>query len=221
LGVPEKNTWASESLFLASKGIQTYGRDDRDESEPDSGTVIVGALLAPAAKYYQYNMRDRFILVRNAVPPSPLHPRTARHASGTIMDCKQIEDRYDPSCCAPESAPVSLDVVTSDCSRRAIPGVFRLFDGKSLIVNTTERISPSSSVAAQSDDVLFVGEVLACEQETDMCWVVRIRVKHTLSSLQSLMRLHNALLGGPGPDLEVEHADLLRRESADSRLLHK
>jgi hypothetical protein len=137
------------------------------------------------------------------------------------MDPEQIENRDNPSCCVPQSAPITVDIVTRDGIPRAIPGLFRLFGSKWLILNTSEPISLSSSVAAQYKDVLFAGEVVACDKETDMCWTVRIRVKHTLTSLQSLMRLRSALFGVPSADLEMEHAQVLRRESADSRLLYK
>ncbi len=121
------------------------------------------------------------------------------------MRSEQIENEYDPSCCDAARGPVNLDVITSEGTRRAIPGLFLLFGGKSLIVNTSERISPATCLAAQYEDVLFVGEVCACDEETDRLWTVRINVKYTLTSLQSLTRLRSALLGSSGVLPDEDH----------------
>ncbi len=130
------------------------------------------------------------------------------------MRSEQIENEYDPSCYDAARGPVNLDIITPEGTRRAIPGLFLLFGGKSLIVNTSERISSATFLAAQYEDVLFVGEVCACDKDTDRLWTIRINVKYTLTGMQTLMRVRRALLDGPGDDLELEHASVLRRESS-------
>lgn len=76
-------------------------------------------------------------------------------------------------------------------------GTLRMFGGKALILSTSERIAPSTAVSIEHNDILFVGEVVACDKERDASWKARIKVEHTLTSLESLMRLRSALLGSP------------------------
>ena len=136
------------------------------------------------------------------------------------MGSEQIENEDDLLYSGTAQNAVSLDIITPEHTRKTIPGQFLLFGGKSLLVNTTERISSSTFLAAQHNDVLLIGEVCACE-ETDRLWIIRINVKYTLTNLQSLIRLRSALLGSAGQDLELEYASASRRDSFPVALLHQ
>ena len=91
--------------------------------------------------------------------------------------------------------PVRIEAVVSDGTRRVMTGCLQMFAGRALFVRTGERISPSTAVSVECSDVLFIGEVAACGQDTASSWKLRIAVKHTLTHLQSLMNLRTALLG--------------------------
>lgn len=96
----------------------------------------------------------------------------------------------------PSSAiePISLEIRSLDGSHRRISGGLRVFRGESLIIGTSEPISLSAIVTAQCDDVWVIGEVVACLRETERCWVIRIKIEHTLKHLEILLRLRNELL---------------------------
>jgi len=95
------------------------------------------------------------------------------------------------------TGPINIEIVVPDGTRRAISGAFVKFNGQLLVVSTTERISSPMVAAVQYGGLLFLGEVLACFSGTGACWAVRIKVKYTLTGLQSLARLRRAVIGKP------------------------
>lgn len=94
--------------------------------------------------------------------------------------------------------PVSLEFISGDGTRRPITGAVHVFKAESLIISSRDRIFPSAVVAAQYNDVLLIGEVLSCNSELDSSWIIRIKVRHMLTGLQSLIRLRSALFGETG-----------------------
>ena len=66
-------------------------------------------------------------------------------------------------------------------------------DGR-LVFTAGHAFSAAGAVSLEYDDVLFVGEVLACEQE-DVDWKVLLQIRHQWNGLQSLLNLRDHLLG--------------------------
>jgi hypothetical protein len=66
------------------------------------------------------------------------------------------------------------------------------------------------ALSVEHSDVLFVGEVIGSERSENNFWNTRIKVKHTLTCLQSLVRLRSALLGESNSvALDLERAAVL------------
>ena len=76
-------------------------------------------------------------------------------------------------------------------------GTFQSFEHRRLLFKSRRSFSISSAISLEYDDVLFVGEVLACVREPDDAWKVLVQVQHMLNGLQSLLHLRNQLLGVP------------------------
>ena len=89
---------------------------------------------------------------------------------------------------------VVVEVIAADGTRRAVSGVFRCFTSKWLTLTAQEAIKASLAVSIEFHDVLFVGEVVACCVERSDNYRIDIAVEHTLTSLQSLLRLRTELL---------------------------
>lgn len=112
--------------------------------------------------------------------------------------CNEFGQLDSRSARASATEPVSLEFISGDGTHRPITGAVHVFKAESLIISSTDRIFPSAIVAAQYNDVLLIGEVLACSRELDSSWIIRIRVRRMLRGLQTLMRLRSALLGETG-----------------------
>lgn len=87
----------------------------------------------------------------------------------------------------------SIEVIAADGSRRVICGDFQAYDSRRLILTTDEPLLLDVAVSVQHEDVLFLGEVLSCGPAADS-FRITVRVKHMLTSLQSLARLREQLL---------------------------
>ncbi|MDQ2839826.1 MAG: hypothetical protein M3Y72_02050 [Acidobacteriota bacterium] len=90
---------------------------------------------------------------------------------------------------------VNVEFIEAEGTKMAIPGAFRSFTSRCLTLTTREPIAVFLAVSAEYNDTLFVGEVIACGEESYASFRVEIDVKHTLTSLQSLIRLRTELLG--------------------------
>jgi hypothetical protein len=77
---------------------------------------------------------------------------------------------------------------------RRIAGTFYRFEHQQLLVATGQSLSVSSAVTVEHEDVLFLGEVLACTAEQEGVWKVLIRVHQLLNGLRSVMILRERLL---------------------------
>lgn len=99
-----------------------------------------------------------------------------------------------------------IELIAFDGRRRSIDSRFDRFTTPWLFVDVDERIALSTVLSVEHDDVLFVGEVLACAHAESGAWRLSVKVEHKLTSLQSLMRLRSALLGEQAPistDIQV------------------
>ena len=80
---------------------------------------------------------------------------------------------------------------------RSLSGQFQSFKHKRLIFTGHQWLPVSSAVSLEYDDVLFVGEVLACQGEAYNTWKVLVQVQQQLNGLESLLHLRQQLLGTP------------------------
>ena len=76
-----------------------------------------------------------------------------------------------------------------------MPCSFQGSEGKRLSLQASEPVPVSSAVSVEFNDVLFLGEVVACTGEVNRACNVEIKVEQVLSGLQSLMALRSRLLG--------------------------
>ncbi len=74
-------------------------------------------------------------------------------------------------------------------------GAFTSFTTRYLTLTAGELIRASLAVSVEYNDILFVGEVIACCEESSNCFEIQIDVEHTLTGLQSLLKLNAELLG--------------------------
>jgi len=72
-------------------------------------------------------------------------------------------------------------------------------EGKRLVLETSERVPPSTVVSVEYSDALFLGDVMSCTHTVMDFWQIEIHVKQVLSGLESLMALRAGLLGGAVP----------------------
>ncbi len=88
-----------------------------------------------------------------------------------------------------------MEVIAYDGTRRVVTGAFTSFTSRYLTLTTGEPIGASLAVSVEYNDILFVGEVIACCEESSDCFEIQIGVEHALTNLQSLMKLNAELLG--------------------------
>jgi hypothetical protein len=86
-----------------------------------------------------------------------------------------------------------IEVVSANGAKRLISGAFHSYKSRHLILTTSERLAVDIVVSVQHEDVLFAGEVVSCRPEAEH-FRITIHVEHTLTSLQSLLRLRDHLL---------------------------
>jgi hypothetical protein len=103
----------------------------------------------------------------------------------------------------PQSAVLQIASDTpqggSDKTRIRIPCTFQGIEGKRLVLEASERVSPSTMVSVEYSDALFLGDVMSCTHINTDFWQIEIRVEQVLSGLQSLMALRAGLLGKAVP----------------------
>ena len=76
-------------------------------------------------------------------------------------------------------------------------GQFQSFEQKRLVFTAHQLRPVSSAVSLEYNNVLFVGEVLACQAEAQNTWKVLVQVQPLLNGLESLLHLRQQLLGTP------------------------
>ena len=65
--------------------------------------------------------------------------------------------------------------------------------GKFLILQTDQPFSWSAIVGIEYDDLYCAGEIVGCAQQQDGYWMVQVEVAQVITSLQSLLLLHQQL----------------------------
>jgi hypothetical protein len=73
-------------------------------------------------------------------------------------------------------------------------GSFCSFERQRLLLMASQPFTIASAVTVEHEDVLFVGEIVACAPEEDGVWKVLIQVHQLLNGLQSLTILRERLL---------------------------
>jgi hypothetical protein len=99
----------------------------------------------------------------------------------------------------PQSAVLQIASETPNGAKIRIPCTFLGMEGKRLLVETSERVAPSTMVSVEYSDALFLGDVMICNHKNADFWKVEIRVEQVLSGLQSLIALRAGLLGEAVP----------------------
>jgi hypothetical protein len=93
----------------------------------------------------------------------------------------------------PNSAILEIQPGNGCGEQRKIVAMFHSFAGRMLRLNIDERLTASTAVGVEYNDILFIGEVLTCTPTTGDQWTADVKVAHTLTGLQSLMRLRAQL----------------------------
>jgi hypothetical protein len=90
---------------------------------------------------------------------------------------------------------VKIQAIATDGSRRFIDGTFGFFASRCLMLTVQERVEANCALSVEHNDILFLGEVASCKQDAVESFQISMRVKHTLTALESLTRLRDQLLG--------------------------
>jgi hypothetical protein len=104
-----------------------------------------------------------------------------------------------------------VETIAADGTRRATLGKFGSFTSRCLTLITEEPIAASLAISVEHEDILFVGEVVSCHSESTGYFQIQIYVKHTLTSLQSLMKLNAELMASQhlSADRKLEYVQAL------------
>lgn len=94
---------------------------------------------------------------------------------------------------------IQLPSPAANGAKRSIPCVFRGAEGKRLVIEAGELLSPSTALSIEHEDNLFLGEVVACVPESDGIYRMEIKIEQILTGLHSLMALRARLLGEAVP----------------------
>lgn len=66
-------------------------------------------------------------------------------------------------------------------------------DGKCLRLQTQHTVSLASILGIEYDDLYCAGEVVGCAHQEDGSWIVQVAFEQVITSLQSLILLHQKL----------------------------
>ena len=84
-------------------------------------------------------------------------------------------------------------------AREAFEGNFDRFESKKLHLSCRQPLPSSQAITVEHEDMLFLGEVIACTPKSEGEWTVLIKVEQILTALQSLLRLRKELLDAEKP----------------------
>jgi hypothetical protein len=90
-------------------------------------------------------------------------------------------------------ATVEIRPANGSEERRRIPSIVHTFANNWFTLITGERLTASTAVAVEYNDVLFVGEVVRSVNWDSDGWATDIKVAQTLTGLESLMILRAEL----------------------------
>jgi len=94
-----------------------------------------------------------------------------------------------------QSALLKIPTGEPNGSKHEVPCTFGGMDGKTLRVESPERISLSAPVSVEYSDAMFLGEVVSCHSGSGNNFELNIKVDQILTGLQSLCLLRSQLLG--------------------------
>ena len=89
---------------------------------------------------------------------------------------------------------VSLIPFSTFPAQEALAGHFDSFENKRLQLSCSRPLPAFQALTVEHEDMLFLGEVIACCPESGNEWTVLIKVDQILTALQSLLRLRKELI---------------------------
>ena len=92
------------------------------------------------------------------------------------------------------SCRVTLLPLNNLPAKEAFIGIVSDFKNERLLLSSPEPLSAFQAITVEYEDMLFLGEVLACTSESEGKWTILVKVEQVLTALQSLMRLREQLL---------------------------
>ena len=98
-----------------------------------------------------------------------------------------------------QAATIQVPLPSGNGAKRSIDCGVRRMDGRRLIVETGEALSPNTALSIEHEDNLFLGEVVACAPQSAGVYVIEIKIEQILTGLHSLMTLRARLLGEAVP----------------------
>ena len=92
---------------------------------------------------------------------------------------------------------VKIEMASPDGSKIPLNGEFFCYGSGRLLLRTPKRLELETVVSVEHGDVMYLGEVLSSQLESELESLYRtcVRVEHKLTSLQSLMLMREQLLG--------------------------
>ncbi|HEX3685420.1 MAG TPA: hypothetical protein VHU83_22995 [Bryobacteraceae bacterium] len=99
----------------------------------------------------------------------------------------------------PQAATILVPSASGNGAKRSIPCTFQGTEGRRLILEAGEPLSPSTALSIEHEDNLFLGEVMACAAQAPAVYRMEIKIEQILTGLHSLMALRARLLGESVP----------------------
>ena len=84
-------------------------------------------------------------------------------------------------------------------AKTRIPCTFQGMEGKRLVIETSERVPPSTMVSIEYSDALFLGDVMSCTHKNIDFWNLEIRVEQVLAAFKASWPYARASWGKPSP----------------------
>ena len=99
----------------------------------------------------------------------------------------------------PQPATILVPSPSGDGAKRSISCAFHGMEGRRLILEAGEPLSPSTALSIEHEDNLFLGEVVACAAQSPGLYRMEIKIEQILTGLHNLMALRARLLGEAVP----------------------
>jgi len=99
----------------------------------------------------------------------------------------------------PQPATILVPSPSGNGAKRSISCAFHGMEGRRLILEAGEPLSPSTALSIEHEDNLFLGEVVACAAQSPGLYRMEIKIEQILTGLHNLMALRARLLGEAVP----------------------
>jgi hypothetical protein len=116
--------------------------------------------------------------------------------SRPVVDKPGVSTSFDDH---PQAATILVPSASGNGAKRSIPCTFQGTEGRRLILEAGEPLSPSTALSIEHEDNLFLGEVMACAAQAPAVYRMEIKIEQILTGLHSLMALRARLLGESVP----------------------